>query len=58
MKTKKEKPEPQMVSIKISKILLDQFDTVIAKKGINRSEAIRAYMVDYVEENSPGIPER
>ena len=46
------KPEPQMVSIKISNVLLDQFDAVIIKKGINRSEAIRAYMVDYIERNS------
>jgi len=41
-----------MVSIKINNILLDQFDAVIAKKGINRSEAIRAFMVEYVEKSS------
>lgn len=41
-----------MVSIKISNTLLDQFDAITAKKGINRSEAIRAYMVDYIEKNS------
>jgi len=51
--TKKQTKQPlQMVSIKISSTLLDQFDAVLEKKGINRSEAVRAYMVEYIEKNS------
>ncbi len=52
MTQKTSKPKPQVITLKISKVLLDQYDKILERKGINRSEAIRAYMVDYIEKNS------
>lgn len=43
--------KPQMICIKINPILLSKFDKVIKRKGLNRSEAIRALMVEYTEKN-------
>jgi metal-responsive CopG/Arc/MetJ family transcriptional regulator len=41
--------ESQVVIVRLHKILLERFDSVIDNLGLNRSEVIRMLMNEYVE---------
>ena len=41
--------ESQVVIVRMHKVLLDRFDSVVDDLGLNRSEVIRMIMNEYIE---------
>jgi len=40
-----------LITIELSEILLTDFDTIISKRGLNRSEVIRNIISEYIDKN-------